>query len=41
MVFKHLTAVKRAYSYIFIHKDDRMVVAQGQFTDKEGEGDLT
>jgi hypothetical protein len=26
---------------IFIHKDDRMEVAQGQFTNKEGEGDLT
>ncbi len=26
---------------VFIHKDDRMEVAQGQFNDKEGEGDLT
>jgi hypothetical protein len=26
---------------VFIHKDDRMEVAQGQFTGKEGEGDLT
>jgi hypothetical protein len=26
---------------IFIHKDDRMEVAQGQFSNKEGEGDLT
>jgi hypothetical protein len=26
---------------VFIHKDNRMEVAQGQFTDKEGEGDLT
>jgi hypothetical protein len=26
---------------VFIHKDDRMEVAQGRFTDKEGEGDLT
>ncbi len=26
---------------VFIHKDDRMEVAQGQFTNKEGEGDLT
>jgi hypothetical protein len=25
---------------VFIHKDDRMEVAQGRFTDKEGEGDL-
>jgi hypothetical protein len=26
---------------VFIHKDDKMEVAQGRFTDKEGEGDLT
>jgi hypothetical protein len=26
---------------VFIHKDDRMEVAQDQFTNKEGEGDLT
>jgi hypothetical protein len=26
---------------VFIHKDDRMEVAQGRFTDKEGEDDLT
>ncbi len=26
---------------VFIHKDDRMEVAQGRFNDKEGEGDLT
>jgi hypothetical protein len=26
---------------VFIHKDDRMEVAQGRFSDKEGEGDLT
>ncbi len=26
---------------IFIHKDDRMEVAQGRFSNKEGEGDLT
>ncbi len=26
---------------VFIHKDDRMEVAQGRFTNKEGEGDLT
>jgi hypothetical protein len=26
---------------VFIHKDDRMEVAQGQFANKEGEGDLT
>jgi hypothetical protein len=26
---------------VFIHKNDRMEVAQGRFTDKEGEGDLT
>ncbi len=26
---------------VFVHKDDRMEVAQGRFTDKEGEGDLT
>ncbi len=26
---------------VFIHKDDRMEVAQGRFTDKEGEGDFT
>jgi hypothetical protein len=26
---------------VFIHKDDRMEVAQGRFTGKEGEGDLT
>jgi hypothetical protein len=26
---------------VFIHKGDRMEVAQGQFTGKEGEGDLT
>ncbi len=26
---------------VFIHKDERMQVAQGHFTDKEGEGDLT
>jgi hypothetical protein len=26
---------------VSIHKDDRMEVAQGQFTNKEGEGDLT
>jgi hypothetical protein len=26
---------------VFIHKDDRMEVAQGRFLDKEGEGDLT
>jgi hypothetical protein len=26
---------------VFIHKDNRMEVAQGRFTDKEGEGDLT
>ncbi len=26
---------------VFIHKDDRMEVAQGHFNDKEGEGDLT
>ncbi len=26
---------------VFIHKDDRMEVVQGRFTDKEGEGDLT
>ncbi len=26
---------------IFIHKDDRMEVAQGQFVNKEGEGNLT
>jgi hypothetical protein len=26
---------------VFIHKDDRMEVAQGWFTDKEGKGDLT
>jgi hypothetical protein len=26
---------------VFIHKDDRMEVAQGQFCNREGEGDLT
>ncbi len=26
---------------VFIHKDERMQVALGQFTGKEGEGDLT
>ncbi len=26
---------------VFIHKDDQMEVAQGQFNDKEGKGDLT
>jgi hypothetical protein len=26
---------------VFIHKDDQMEVAQGRFTNKEGEGDLT
>jgi hypothetical protein len=26
---------------VFIHKDDRMEVAQGHFNDKEGEGNLT
>jgi hypothetical protein len=26
---------------VFIHKDDRMEVAQGRFANKEGEGDLT
>ncbi len=26
---------------VFIHKDDRMEVAQGQFNNKEGEGDFT
>jgi hypothetical protein len=26
---------------VFIHKDDRMEVAQGRFSDKEGEDDLT
>jgi hypothetical protein len=26
---------------VFIHKDDRMEVAQGQFSNREGEGDLT
>jgi hypothetical protein len=26
---------------VFIHKDDKMEVAQGHFNDKEGEGDLT
>ncbi len=26
---------------VFIHKDDRMEVAQGQFSNGEGEGDLT
>jgi hypothetical protein len=26
---------------VFIHKDNRMEVAQGRFTDNEGEGDLT
>ncbi len=26
---------------VYIHKDDRMEVAQGQFTNKEGEGNLT
>jgi hypothetical protein len=26
---------------VFIHKDDRMEVAQGRFSDQEGEGDLT
>jgi hypothetical protein len=26
---------------VFVHKDDRMEVAQGRFTNKEGEGDLT
>ncbi len=26
---------------VFIHKDDRMEVAQGQFANKEEEGDLT
>jgi hypothetical protein len=26
---------------VFIHKDDRMEVAQGRFNNKEGEGDLT
>ncbi len=26
---------------VFIHKDDRMEVAQGRFSEKEGEGDLT
>jgi hypothetical protein len=26
---------------VFIHKNNRMEVAQGQFTNKEGEGDLT
>ncbi len=26
---------------IFIHKDDRMEVAQGHFANKEGEGDFT
>jgi hypothetical protein len=26
---------------VFIHKDDSMEVAQGRFSDKEGEGDLT
>jgi hypothetical protein len=26
---------------VFIHKDDRMEVAQGRFSGKEGEGDLT
>jgi hypothetical protein len=26
---------------VFIHKDDRMEVAQGHFNDKEGKGDLT
>ncbi len=26
---------------VLIHKDERMQVAQGHFTDKEGEGDLT
>jgi hypothetical protein len=26
---------------VFIHRDDRMEVAQGRFNDKEGEGDLT
>jgi hypothetical protein len=25
---------------VFIHKDDRMEVAQGRFTNKEGEGNL-
>jgi hypothetical protein len=25
---------------VFVHKDDRMEVAQGRFTNKEGEGDL-
>jgi hypothetical protein len=31
----------RIYIAVFIHKDDRMEVAQGRFTDKAGEGDLT
>jgi hypothetical protein len=26
---------------VFIHKDDRIEVAQGRFANKEGEGDLT
>jgi hypothetical protein len=26
---------------VFIHKDERMQVAQGHFKDKKGEGDLT
>jgi hypothetical protein len=26
---------------VFVHKDDRMEVAQGRFSGKEGEGDLT
>ncbi len=26
---------------VFIHKDDRMEVAQGRFANKEGDGDLT
>ncbi len=26
---------------VFVHKDDRMEVAQGRFYGKEGEGDLT
>jgi hypothetical protein len=26
---------------VFVHKDDRMEVAQGHFSGKEGEGDLT
>jgi hypothetical protein len=26
---------------VFIHKDDRMEVAQGRFANKEGEGNLT